>query len=64
VNAVTKPTVKIIDSLVKQANRYTEMTYKGERVSRLATSTVRILFRYNPSTGESLAILHDYPLSK
>jgi hypothetical protein len=59
---VTAPTEKRLQSLVRQAERYTEMTSNGERVSRLATSTVRILFRYNPPTGEALAILHDHLL--
>lgn len=59
---IIPPKQKRLQSLVKQAGKYIEITSGGERVSRIATSTARILFRYNPPSGEALVILHDYIL--
>ena len=63
-SGIVPPQEKRQLSLLKQVDRYIKITKGGERVSRVATSTVRILFRYNPPLGESLEVLNEHLLGK
>lgn len=56
------PSSKRIGTLSNLARRYHSEAREGQRITRLATSTARILFHYEPPLGDDLIALHRYLL--
>lgn len=62
VGEVELPSMRRLRSLHAQAATYHREAAAGERVTRLGTSTARILFQYEPPTSKDLKSLHEYLL--
>lgn len=58
----SQPPEKRLSTLLAIAGRYQREAAHGQRITRLATSTARILFNYEPPSGTNLTALHSHLL--